>query len=173
MSSRMMKMVFAVAAVSFSTAAMPAAASATAEATVTKPGPEPERASQMRAEAEAFFSHARHWRRAARLLERSAELRPPEDSEAYSSLMIAGSLRAARHEYNAAQANYEQAAAHAAARGAVPDQAHALINAAHAAVLGGYGDQAVALVQRARLLTASPMLTEAEKQQILRRLAAK
>jgi hypothetical protein len=176
MSFRMMKTVYAVAAVSMGASAMPAAAveqvSEVAVVAVVAPKPEPDRAAELRAAAEQYISSPRQWSRAARLLERSVEFRAPDDAETYASLIVAGNLRAATGAYNTAQANFEKAASQAVSRGAVLDAAHAYINAAHAAVKGGNGQQAGGLVEAARLLSSSPMLTEAQKSQITRRLDA-
>jgi hypothetical protein len=173
MKAHMIKTVFAATAISIGASALPAAAvQGSARVEVPNMKPDALRASEMRAEAEHYFSAPRYWRCAARLLERSVDYRTPEDAETYRTLIVAGNLRAAMGEYNTAQANFERAAHHAAARGAVLDAAHGYINAAHAAVKGGNGHQAGRLVERARLLSSSPMLSEAQKTQITRRLDA-
>jgi hypothetical protein len=166
MRNGMMKAMITAAAVSFATTAAPAAAMTELTEKAT---PEVTRAEQLKVQAEGYFSNPKQWRRAARLLERSAELRSADDADAYSCLVMAGSLRAANGEYAAAQVNYEKAAHHAAARGAVLDAAHAFIDAAHAAAQERSAE-AGALAQRARLLASSPLLTADQAQQIIRRI---
>jgi hypothetical protein len=53
------------------------------------------RAAELRGQAEALLATPGQWRRAARLLERSADLRDASDPEAYASLRLAGRVRAA------------------------------------------------------------------------------
>ncbi|HSJ25264.1 MAG TPA: hypothetical protein VK929_11370 [Longimicrobiales bacterium] len=166
MSSRIAQFVVVAAAVSM-TAAAPA------EAVQHDPNPvvvDQQRADELRAQAEAYFGQPQHWRRAARLLERSAALRPAEDPAGYSCLVLAASLRAATGDYAAARRLYEKAGDQAMARGAVMDAAHAYIDAAHAATQGRSVD-ALDLVERARLLASSPLLSAAQAEQITHRIA--
>jgi hypothetical protein len=166
MTSRMFCAVLAAAAISMVAAPAAVAAANTVEATVS----EPTRADELRAEAETYFSQPRQWRRAARLLERSAALRSADDAEAYSCLILAASLRVAVGEYGAAQQLYRRAAEHASARGAVMDAAHAFIDAAHAAAQARSGDDVTDLMARARLLASSPLLSADQAGQITGRL---
>lgn len=166
---RTMKMGFAAVLVSTVMASNPASAAVVDRG---PGGPERERAEQLRKEAETYFSQPKQWRRAARLLERSAELRAADDADAYSNWVMAGSLRAAMGDYASAASNYQKAADQALARGAVLDAAHAMIDGAHAAAQMRDGQQAVELVERARLLASSPMLTADQAEQIIRRIQA-
>ena len=138
-----------------------------AAATETPPS---DRAAALRAQAEALYSQPRQWSRAASLLERAAEAAGPADASGYADLVAAGRLRATLGDYTAARADMEKAAAHALARGAVVDAAHAYIDAAYAAAADRQPHDARALVDSATLLAESPLLTEAQSEQILRRI---
>jgi tetratricopeptide (TPR) repeat protein len=153
-------------------AAVPAAAvmpAVAAELTAVA-GPQPDRAAELRAQAEALFSQPKQWRKAARLLERSAQLRDAADAEGYACLVLAGGLWAAVGEYETAQQVYSRAAAHAQARGDVVEAAHALINAAHAAAENRNVADAQAFIDRATLLAASPLLSTQQVEEITRRI---
>jgi hypothetical protein len=131
-----------------------------------------ERADALYAEAEALLSQPRQWRRAVRLFERSAELRPASDPAGYAALQLAGQLRASFRDYNGARATLERAGDHALARGAVLDAARAYIDAAYAASHARQNGDAHALLGRAALLAESPLLTDEQRFLITRRLPA-
>ncbi|CAN5797666.1 hypothetical protein BH23GEM9_BH23GEM9_16150 [soil metagenome] len=120
--------------------------------------PSTERAHALRAQAEELFSKPSQWRRAARLLEQSAQLRSADDPGAYTCWMNAARLQAGMGSFSAARRNLEKAAAHAVARGEVVDAANAYIDAAHVAVKEGQAHQAVGLIEKASLLASSPLL---------------
>jgi hypothetical protein len=141
-----------------------------AGATSTMSAPPADRAEALRQKAESLFSQPRHWGRAARLLEQSAQLRSASDPDAFVCLMFAGRLRAGTGDFEGARVALEKAAVHAAARGALLDAAHAWIDAAHAAVEGQDMERAVALAERAQLLSGSPLLSASQVEQITRRI---
>jgi tetratricopeptide (TPR) repeat protein len=142
-----------------------------ADATATISAPPADRAETLRQQAESLFSQPRHWGKAARLLEQSAQLRGASDPEAYVCLLHAGRLRAGMGDYEGARTTLEKAARHAAARGALLDAAHAWIDAAHAAIEGQDMARATALAERAQLLAGSPLLSASEVEQITRRIS--
>ena len=132
------------------------------------PGPvNTERAKLLRARAEALFDQPNQWRKAARLMEESATLRAADDAEAYECLVSAARIRAWLGDPGAARRDFERAADHALARGEVVDAAHAYVFAAHAAKARQDLEGAKALAEKARLLTNSPRLTMAERNQLL------
>jgi hypothetical protein len=154
-------------------AAMPATAMQFGpEAMVYDPTPNPDRARALRAQAEELYSQPKHWKKAARLLEQSAQLRAVNDPETYSCLMYAGRLRAAVNDLAGARVDLEHAAAHALARGEIIEAAHAYIDAAHVASSQKNSAAARELVQRATLLAESPLLTAEQKQILESRLKA-
>jgi hypothetical protein len=130
-----------------------------------------ERARQLRAQAEALFDQPREWNRAAKLLEQSAALRAADDAEAYSCLIAAGRIRAALRDHDAATRLLGKAGDQALARGAVMDAALAYVFAAHSGMSAGDVANAKAYGEKARLLTASPLLTAAQRADVLSRIS--
>jgi tetratricopeptide (TPR) repeat protein len=134
--------------------------------------PEPLRAQELYRQAEDLLSHPKHWRRAVRLFEQSAQLRESSDPGIYACLVYAGRMRAGIGDYSGALAALERAGDSALGRGAVVDAAQAYIDAAHAAVELGRIREARELVDRATLLSESPLLSAAQKGAIMSRLEA-
>jgi hypothetical protein len=171
MTSRTVKMTMAAMAVATMAGVAPAAALQDGGVGMIATAPAAtERARQLRAEAEALYTQPRQWRKAARLLEQSAQLRGADDPEAYSCWMYAARLRASIGDYAGARLGLEKAAAHALARGAVIDAAHAYIDAAHVALQERQPQRAQQLVEQARLLASSPLLDADQADQIVARL---
>jgi hypothetical protein len=171
--TRTTKWTMAIATVAAFGAALPATAMQFGpEAMVYDPTPNPDRARALRMKAEDLYSQPKQWKKAARLLEQSAQLREANDPDTYTCLMYAGRLRAAVNDLPAARANLEKAAAHAIARGAVVEAAHALIDAAHVASAEKDIVAARELVRRASLLSESPLLSAEQKNVINARLKA-
>lgn len=160
----MMKKTIAVAAVAVFAGALPAWAGM-----ISDP-PNSEKARELKAQAEALFSQPKQWKKAVRLLEQSASMRDASDPEVYSCLLYAARIQANLGDMDGAQQNLQKAAEHAMARGAVVEAAHAFIDAAHVAVANNDGQAARELVERAKLLTASPLLTAEQRDQITRRI---
>jgi hypothetical protein len=175
MTSTMMKTAMVAVAVTFCAAAQLSAVQLSSAQADPPAGvvadPVSDRAAELRAQAEQLFSEPKQWRRAARLLEQSAELRSARDPGGYSCLVLAGSLRAATGDFEGARQNYEKAANHAIARGAVVEAAHAYIDAAHAAIQARQAETAQSLIARAQLLTHSPLISKEQAHFISRRIA--
>jgi hypothetical protein len=142
-----------------------------AETRMYDPTPKADKARELRAQAEALFTQPKQWRKAARLLEQSAELREASDPEAYSCLMYAGRIQASLGDWANARTNLEKAAARALARGAIVEAAHSYIDAAHVAAQEKQIAVARDLVGRATLLAASPLLSVDQKRMLDVRLA--
>ncbi|HSJ05334.1 MAG TPA: hypothetical protein VK936_01445 [Longimicrobiales bacterium] len=146
---------------------------AAAAAQVTdRAAPAPERAIELQRQAEALFSQPTQWRRAARLLEASAELRDEGDAGTYTCLVYAGRLRAAVGDHEGALRNLEAAAANALARGEVVEAAQAYIDAAYAAVDARRADEAHDMAARAGLLAQSRLISAEQRAAIIQRLGA-
>lgn len=152
--------------------ALPAAGIQTAYAMAAPPEPVVERADELQAEAESLFSQPKRWKKAMRLMQQSAELRAADDPEAYTCLLYAGRLGVAVGEYAAAFDALHAAAEHALARGELTDAASAYIDAAHVAGLQQDVDAAKEMLSRASLLATSPLLSGADREQLLYRLRA-
>jgi tetratricopeptide (TPR) repeat protein len=148
------------------------AEAAAAGQVVVRAAPTPERAIELQQQAEALFSQPKQWRRAARLLEASAELRDESDAGTYTCLVYAGRLRAAVGDYERAFLNLEAAAANALARGEVVEAAQAYIDAAHAAAEARRVDEAQDLATRAGLLAQSGLISAEQRAAIIQRLGA-
>jgi hypothetical protein len=142
------------------------------DAMVYDPTPNPDRARALRIQAEELYSQPKQWKKAARLLEQSAQLREANDPDIYNCLMYAGRLRAAISDLPNARINLEKAATHALARGAVIEAAHALIDAAHVASSQKDAAAAREFVKRATMLTESLLLSAEQKHVIEARLKA-
>lgn len=160
----MMKKTITVAAVAVFAGALPVSAEMTTDT------PRSDKARELKAQAEALFSQPKQWKKAVRLLEQSASMRDAGDPEIYSCLLYAARIQANLGDMDGAQQNLQKAADHAIARGSVVEAAHALIDAAHVAVANNDGQAAREMVERAKLLTASPLLTPEQRNQITRRI---
>ena len=153
--------------------AMPVHAAATPahDTAVTTPKPDHERAQELRVQAEALFSQPKQWRKAIRLLEESAELRDANDRGATVCLSLAGRIRSALGDYSGARQSLQKAGDHALARGSILEAAHSYLDAAHVAIREKNGQAAQELVNRALLLAESPLLTDAQRDEVTRRVA--
>ena len=137
---------------------------------VVGPTPNPSRARELRTRAEQLFAQPKHWRKAARLFEQSAELREANDPETYACLMYAARLRFHVNDLPAARSDLEKAAAHALARGYVNEAAEAYIDIAHVAVAQKQIEVARDFAGRAALLSESPVLTVEQRRVLALRL---
>ena len=140
-------------------------------AAITTPPTKPDRAAELRRQAEALFSQPKQWRKAIRLLEKSAALRDANDPEGYMCLLYAGRIRAAIGDTEGARAVLEKAADQALARGSVVEAVTAFIDAAHAAVALRDVAGARDLLAKATLLAESPLLSAQDRSFIQARLA--
>jgi tetratricopeptide (TPR) repeat protein len=171
MRTMMTKSFAALAALVVVAAATPAAAvQAAAPGHEAVDRPSPARAEQLSAQAQQLLSEPRQWRRAARMLEQSAQLRPASDEQAYVVLVQAARIRMAVGDLTTAREDLKKAATHALDRGAVLDAAHALLDAAAVAVEEKQAEEAAQLAGRATLLAQSPLISEAQRVSILRRI---
>jgi tetratricopeptide (TPR) repeat protein len=158
------KMTIAIAAVAVFAGAVPGfAKQMETSAMAVDPTPNADKARELRLQAEALFSQPKQWRKAVKLLEQSAELRPASDPEAYTCLLYAGRIQASIGDLAGAQKNLEKAAEIALARGAVMEAAHAYVDAAHVAASTKMVDRAKDLLERATLLRDSPLLSAEQK----------
>ena len=128
-----------------------------------------EKAEALRARAASLFNIPGRWTEAARLLEESVTYRPAHDPAIHSSLMIAASIWVSVGDVRRGYELAVQAGESAHARGAVLDAAHTFMSAAAVAVELGDRPAAERLVNRARLLAASPLLAEQDRDRILAR----
>jgi tetratricopeptide (TPR) repeat protein len=171
--SRSTKLAMAFATLAVFATVMPASAMQFGpDAMVYDPTPNLDRARALRQQAEDLYAQPKQWKKAARLLEQSAQLREATDPDAYSCLMYAGRLRAAVNDLAGARVDLEKAAAHAHARGSVVEAAHAYIDAAHVASSEKDFAGARDLFQRAVLLAQSPLLSAEQKHILETRLKA-
>jgi tetratricopeptide (TPR) repeat protein len=130
----------------------------------------PDPADRIAADAYKLFANRRAWPRAARLLERSATMRSPEDPERAAAFVAAGRVYTAIGAPAEARRVFEAGADAAAARGAIVEAAHAYLDAAIAAALAGDRTRASSLLDRGALLASSPHLAVQEKDAIMRRI---
>jgi hypothetical protein len=138
---------------------------------ISTPPTKAEKAAELKREAEALFSQPKQWRKAIRLLERSASLRDANDPEGYMCLLYAGRIRAAIGDTEGARTVLEKAAGQALARGSVVEAVTAYIDAAHAAVAARDAAGARELVAKATLLAESPLLSAQDRSFIQARLS--
>lgn len=131
------------------------------------------------ADAEAGVLHAKaveagaslnRLREASRLHERSANLRSAEDPQTFDCLQEAALLRYYSGDRSGAVALMERAAELAAARGDVVAAAKSFSDAAIMAHQTKQRARAWDLGVRANLLTASPLLSDAERQSLQTRI---
>ncbi len=127
-------------------------------------------ADRLGAEAYRLFSDRRSWHRAARMLEKAAEMRGPADANRVTDLLAAARVYGHVGATDDARRAFEAAAEGAAARGAVSDAAHAFLDAAIVAARSGDRPGANALIEKSLLLSGSPHLDAPARRAILRRV---
>jgi tetratricopeptide (TPR) repeat protein len=127
-------------------------------------------ADRLQAEAYTLFEDRQKWGRAARLLERSAQLREDHDPARARGYLMAARVYSQSQELGAAQRAFEKSAASAERIGAVVDAALAYVDAADMSLRRGDAETAHAHIRRATLLSASPHLDEGERGTITKRL---
>ncbi|MEX1184519.1 MAG: hypothetical protein WEF86_15015 [Gemmatimonadota bacterium] len=127
-------------------------------------------ANALQQEAEALFDDSREWKRAARLMEQSAELRSESDPGAYEQMAYAARLRWAAGDRNGAKKAFERAGELALARGEIADGARAYIDAAFAASAVGRAPEARKLITFAEGLAQSPQLSEEQRRELIARI---
>lgn len=129
-----------------------------------------EKATELERKAEELYSHPARYSQAARLLIRAAELRSIDDPVYVTNLSMAARLYFYAGEKLQAFELMERAATAALSRGDVLTAAHAFVDASHLAALNGLSSDVTRLVERARLLTASPLLADRERAGVKSRL---
>ena len=131
-----------------------------------------EAAERLRAEAFRLFEDRGSWAQAARLLERSGDLRSEGDPARIQAFLVAGRIYTHTGSAMAAQRSFEKAAYSAARIGAITEAAGAYLDAALVAAQREDRAKARQLVENAALLAMSPHLEAVEAQAILRRIPA-
>jgi hypothetical protein len=126
-------------------------------------------ADSVHASALAVTDDSRRWRDAARLHRQSAALRVPGDTLGYRCLMTAANLSYGANDLASAQIDMAAAAAQAMARGDVEKAAQAYADAAWLANERKRPDDVRTFVSQAEVLASSPLLSGAQRNQILRR----
>lgn len=127
-------------------------------------------ADQLQAEAYALFEDREKWGRAARLLERSAELREDHDPARAKAYLLAAHVYAHSNALDASQRAFQKSAASAEKIGAIVDAALAYADAADIALRRGDAKAANAHLRTATLLSGSPHLDQGERSAIVKRL---
>ena len=135
--------------------------------------PDPARADAMHQEAEALIQTQgkRSWKEAARLFERAATLRAPDDAAAIDEQSLAGQLMYYVGSLSRAQTNLAGAAERALRVGRVLESAQLFLRAAFVARERGDPD-AARFARSARQLASSPHLSEPQREEILSRIIA-
>lgn len=127
-------------------------------------------ADRLQAEAYALFEDREKWGRAARLLERSAQLREDHDPARAKTYLLAARVYAHSNALDASQRAFEKSAASAEKIGAIVDAALAYADAADIALRRGDAEAANAHIRTSILLSGSPHLDQGERRVIVERL---
>lgn len=120
-------------------------------------------------DAATYAGRPRHWREAAHLYQRAADLRGAGPLAAANWRMAAWAYVGVQDLGNG-RAMMEYAAECAASYGDVERAANAFIDAALIALADGRDDRVGLLVNKARMMTASPLLMPDQREAILRRI---
>ncbi|MEN8375972.1 MAG: hypothetical protein ABFS34_11030 [Gemmatimonadota bacterium] len=134
--------------------------------------PDPERAAKYYAQAMEYLDQKDRWYDAAVLLKKAAKEMDQASEEASRTLRFAGHVFSQVKSYSRAQSALEDAGELALARGDLSEAATSFVEAAHVAVARGRRADVEDLVDRVRLITASPLLSEAEKGRLRHLVAA-
>ena len=129
------------------------------------------RAAELRAQATALFPDRSRYPRAAELLQQASALTPVEDPARADDLRVAANLLYYTGEVSEAQDAMVQAAEAALARGDIDVAANCFIDAGWLAAARHGNREARELAYRALHLTASPFLTNDQREGIRKRLA--
>jgi hypothetical protein len=128
------------------------------------------RAEDLYQKAVALQGEPRTWRQAAYLHQMSAALRTAEDPKGDESLRLGAHLMYHLGDRQAARSMMERAASRAQARGDVVQAANGYVDAAHVALEQRSAGQAGELGRRAMTLASSPLITAAQRADIVRRI---
>jgi hypothetical protein len=122
--------------------------------------------------AASLYSTSRKFKDAARLHMRAADLRAPGDAKGFDDLSMAAHLYWAAGDVSRAQESMERAAEHAAARGDIVAAARSYVDAGLLAIEDRHTDRVPELARKAELLASSPLLTEGQRAEIMRRVGS-
>jgi len=118
---------------------------------------------RLETKARDLLAETNKWDRAASLFRRAAEYREAGDPEAVRDLLQAARLSYYDGDRRPAVRDLENAGEPALNRGDVIVAANAFADAAWVAGNYGQGDRATALLNRARLLSNSPLIEDADR----------
>jgi hypothetical protein len=130
-----------------------------------------EKAVELERKAEEMYTQPGRYAQAARLHVRAAGLRSVTDPMHIRNLEMAARLFYYAGLKEEALTTMETAATDALASGDVVSAANDYVDASHLASETGRPDEAKRLSERARLLTASPLLTKSDRERINGRLS--
>jgi len=122
--------------------------------------------------AAALYGSPRKFKDAARLHLRAADLRAADDARAYDDLNMAARLYWSAGDVSRAHEVMVRAAEQAAARGDVVAAATSYVDAGFLAIDERRTDLVPELALKARLLASSPLLTEGQRAEIMRRVGS-
>lgn len=131
-----------------------------------QPAADPEKAARYYAEAMDYLDEPDRWYDAAVLLRRASEEMDSVTEEAFRAMLFAGRVFAQAKSYGRSQEALETAGELALARGDLSRAARAFVEAAHVAAVRGRNAEVGELAERVRLITASPLLSTAEKNRL-------
>ena len=129
-----------------------------------------ERARKLEARAEDFRNQPDQWKKAARLYQKAAELRPADDHQKVLNLQQASLLLHYVGDDRMALTVMEEAAEVALRRGDVVAAAEARLDAAWLAGELKQRETAREHLEEARILSSSPLLGQSERSRILHRI---
>lgn len=135
-------------------------------------GPQPSPALELETKAQAWLNVPSQWSRMARLLEQAAQIRAADDPRAVDDLVLAAAAHWWTGNGRDALGTYVAAGERALSLGDVVGAAHAFLAGAVIANEQKQGTTALDLKARAERLAHSPLLSLAERQNILGQFAA-
>jgi hypothetical protein len=146
------------------------AAPATAQTALAMAGDPIEKAVDLERKAQELYGQPTRYVQAARLHVRASQLRSAADPMRVRNLSMAARLYYYAGMKSEALSTMQSAADAALAVGDLLTAANHLVDASHLAVETGNREEAVNLTDRAKLLTASPLLDATQRAQIETRL---
>lgn len=134
------------------------------------PSPNTEEAERLEARAEALKDRVDRRARAAQLYRQAADLRPADDPRRVTNLRHAARMNFYAGRVEAAIRDAHDASQAALRQGDLMEAAHAYLDAAWLAAGEGQVERAEGWVEEARILATSPLLAEAQQEEILSRM---
>lgn len=128
------------------------------------------RAERLEARADALADRMDRRAQAARLYREAAGLRPAEDPQRVANLRNAARMSFYAGQLPAAERDAHEASQAALRQGDLVEAAHAYLDAAWLAARRGQAEQAERWIEEARLLSASPLLAQAQQEAIRSRM---